>query len=141
MRLGVNLYRIRVTNLVTKQVKIHQNASGSGNRFGRQVDPQVDSPIRPGHGEVDTPVDSPVDLVGGRTTPQSTWVYGREFSRQPSLGLNFEFLALFSSCFILFKFLKFLRVITWSYGLRFSKTRTLFSVFFREERNGDVHFT
>ena len=38
-------------------------------------------------------------------------------------------------------FVKLREAISWSYGLRFSKTRTLFRVFFRDERNGIARFT
>ncbi len=37
-------------------------------------------------------------------------------------------------------FVKLREAISWSYGLRFSKTRTLFRVFFRDERNGIARF-
>lgn len=37
-------------------------------------------------------------------------------------------------------FVKLREAISWSYGLRFSKTRTLFRVFFRDERNGVSRF-
>ena len=125
MRLGGYLYRIRRTNLDRKRDRIHQNEPGSKTGFREQVDPQVDSPVDLVMGR-STPQSTPQSTWLGGSTPQSTWVYGREFSRQPSLGLNFEFLALFSSCFILFKFLKLRRVITWSYGLLFRKLGLVF---------------
>ena len=139
MRLGGCLYRFRRTNLDWKRDQKHLNELRLKTRFWHQVDHRVDHSVDLVMGR-STPQSTPQSTWLGGSTPQSTWVYGREFSRQPSLGLNFEFLALFSSCFILFKFLKLRRVITWSYRLRFSKTQTRFHAEFRDERKGATRF-
>ena len=41
------LNRFRQTNLDRKRDQIHQNAPRQKSRFGRQVDPQVDSRVHP----------------------------------------------------------------------------------------------
>ena len=87
-----------------------------------QVDPQVDSQVDLAW-QVDPRVDPQVDLVGwaGTFPAYSDW-------------------AEIQICFRNLNFLKLHRAIIWSYGLRFSKTRTLFRVFFRDERNGVSRF-
>ena len=124
MRLGGCLYRIRQTNLDRKRGQIHQNASGSENGFGRQVDPQVDTMV---------------DLVPGRSTlwstPRSTWSWAGNFPPVRS-GIWIRIL----SCFELENIWKLRRVITWSYELRFSKTRTRSQAKFRGECNGITRF-
>ena len=95
--------------------------------------------VRPGLDQVDSPVDRPVDLVRPGRQPSRPRCLRREFSRLGQLGPVFIF-KLFYSVRILNLIQKLPKAISSSYGLRFSKTRTLFRVFFRDERNGVLRF-
>ena len=72
-----------------------------------------------------------------RSTAQSTWVALAGVYPPRPIGPHF-LIILFC---LNFKFnSKLPKAISSSYGLRFSKTRTLFCVFFRDERNGVSRF-
>ena len=104
--------------------------------------------------QVDTQVDTMVDLGGTRSTLWSTWgdqvdtmvdpmvdlVSGREFSRPAQFEPVFRFSNIKLSCLNLNFILKLPKVITPSYGVRFAQTRTLSQAEFRDECNGVTRF-